>query len=568
MIGGGKKIILAYLAVGMIVCCAPAVMGADGDGDDLDDRDELTLAQTYAPVLYFEGEEQVYPVTATYHIDRSNLNQSVNDTGILIDANPTAGVLGTYTDPDAGYYLDNTQGNVDDDRIIDDYKTVEDALGYTVYAHVFSSGGRTMVQYWLFYAFNRGDLNTHEGDWEMIQVILGTDGVPQAAMYSQHISGQQAPWDEVQKSSTHPKVYVARGSHANYFRSYQGSLGLASDHVGKNGKILEPDDYTIVMLGERGAGNHPTELAWLDFAGRWGDYGSAEDEVRGKRGPYGPVFRENGEMWTGISWGEGLPELNDAMLQAEWFFANFLLIFLFVLAVSLALILYRIYRRYKKDGIEKPYTSLLRINGLNPPSFGNILAIAGVVLAVAALFFSWYAVSVDIQTGSYQTPGTVDVVTVDGMDGVQINLLEENRGRVQLGAFPIAFSLLLAASIVFFVLKTIGLENRAAGRTYLLRAVRFVVPVILILVAVTSLKALAIDAALSGAPEESRSDAFEILSTISSNPLGGDTTLVLDEYGHVDVSWGMGLGAYLLIAAFALLVVAGMLLVLDKKKEG
>ncbi len=74
----------------------------------------------------------------------------------------------------------------------------------------------------------------------MIQVVL-TGGQPSEVMFSQHYSGQKAKWSQVDKEGEHVKVYVARGSHANYIKPYSGKVGLASDTVGDNGKILRPD---------------------------------------------------------------------------------------------------------------------------------------------------------------------------------------------------------------------------------------------------------------------------------------------------------------------------------------
>ena len=110
-------------------------------------------------------------------------------------------------------------------------------LGYKVYAHVDTTSN--IIQYWFFYAFNGGDLNRHEGDWEMIQVVLSGEQ-PTQVMFSQHYAGQTATWNQVEKEGDHVKVYVARGSHANYIKPYSGKIGLASDTVGDNGKILQP----------------------------------------------------------------------------------------------------------------------------------------------------------------------------------------------------------------------------------------------------------------------------------------------------------------------------------------
>jgi len=552
-----KRLFLVAAAVACCIMLMQSATAADMDNDGLDDADEQQLAETYAPRLFFERSEELFPVAVDYHLANANLNRSDGATSTLITATPTAESLGAYAADT--YYLDNRKGTINDTRIVDDYKTYAETHDPVVYAHVFPGGEGTIVQYWFFYAFNIGTLNTHEGDWEMIQVVLDGAGEPVEAMYSQHLHGQRASWSQVDRSDTHPHVYVARGSHANYFRSYQGLLGLASDHVGKNGDTLEHGDYTLVMLGERGTGNHEAAHNWLDFGGKWGDYGDADDEVRGKRGPPGPAFRSDGDMWAGAAWGEDLPSLNSMMLSFDWIFYHFTIIFIALFAAAVAIAAMVIYRRHRRDELHRPYTSLLRIDGLNIRSVGNMLAIAGIILGVMALFFPWYTVAADIDAGDFSTPGRVDIISIDGVDGFQVNLLEENSGMIQIGAIPIAFSLIVGAGILLFVLGTIGAGQQRAGRRYVSRAIRFWVPVVLILVAIMSLQMLAFYLEDAGVPESTSGDMEEILSTLSSRPLGGTTTLTLPEYGTVHLDWGPGAGLLLLILAGVLLLVGGIL---------
>ena len=87
----------------------------------------------------------------------------------------------------------------------------------------------TILQYHFFYAFNdwrlaANGMNHHEGDWEMVAVYLKNDE-PYAVLFSQHGAGNIEKWRAVRKAvdehgndTTHPVVYVALGSHANYSR--------------------------------------------------------------------------------------------------------------------------------------------------------------------------------------------------------------------------------------------------------------------------------------------------------------------------------------------------------------
>lgn len=85
----------------------------------------------------------------------------------------------------------------------------------------------TILQYHFFYAFNdwrlaANGMNHHEGDWEMTAVYL-KNNKPYALLLSQHGAGNIEPWETVikavdkeGKATTHPVVYAALGSHANY----------------------------------------------------------------------------------------------------------------------------------------------------------------------------------------------------------------------------------------------------------------------------------------------------------------------------------------------------------------
>src|SRR5215212_9434211 len=83
------------------------------------------------------------------------------------------------------------------------------------------------LQYHFFYAFNdwrlaANGINHHEGDWEMVAVYLKNDQ-PYAVLFSQHGSGALELWKNVYRAkdrdgndTTHPIIYTALGSHANY----------------------------------------------------------------------------------------------------------------------------------------------------------------------------------------------------------------------------------------------------------------------------------------------------------------------------------------------------------------
>ena len=520
-------------------------------------QSDENIAEQYAPILYFEQGEMCYPVDVSYHIDNSYLYQFMGDTPILIDESPTAEELSYYSPVQSQYqnieyfYLDNQHGTVDDDGVITDYQSKMDAHGYTVYSRVYPGGGTTVIQYWMFYAFNKGELNQHEGDWEMVQVVL-SGGTPTDVMYSQHHSGQRATWDQVERDGDHVKVYVARGSHANYLRSYSGKFGVASDIVGANGKILESGDYTLELLESQD---------WLSFAGRWGEFDSYEDVFRGKVGPQGPTYRENGVMWNSpVDWGNGLSQADNNIFLFEWFLYNIVTIFLILTAVSISLIVFRIYRRHKKHGLGPRIVSMFYIDGFNIKSIGNILCIIGIIIAIFGLFNSWYAVSTNINVEGFETAGMVKMISVDGIDGVKINFFDPSSGPVQLGSLAIPFSLFIGIGLVFLVLATVGISSsKKLGRKYITRGIKLLIPVVIILVIIMELGAIPFGSIAGGGADET---VEEILRSISSSPVSGQMTIPVSDSGvsgQIALRWGLGLGGQLLLVAAIVLSIAGIM---------
>jgi hypothetical protein len=213
-------------------------------------------------------------------------------------------------------------------------------------------------------------------------------------MFSQHYSGQKAQWSQVEKEGEHVKVYVARGSHANYIKPYSGKVGLASDTVADNGRILRPVDYTIEVLNTQ---------AWLSFGGRWGWTGvdesaTAEAAILGEAGPNGPKFREGGTMWQPLAWGNGLQPANDILFLLEWLVYNFVLLFILFTVVSLLLLVFFVYRGRKTWAAP---SFMFYIDG-SIRSIGNILCVIVIIMSVIALFLPVPS-PLTCQPGSEQT---------------------------------------------------------------------------------------------------------------------------------------------------------------------
>jgi len=489
-------------------------------------------AEDYAPILYFEGEETCYPVEAEYHITNSNLET------IDIQGNEVI-------------YYNNYHGTIKDNGVINHYNSQSrDVKVY--YRYYPDDTNPTAIQYWIFYAFNKGDLNQHEGDWEMVQIVFN-NGKPSSVGYSQHHSGQGATWDQVERDGNHIIVYVARGSHANYLRSYSGKVGIASDIVGDNGRIIRLGIGELEELDDQD---------WLDFDGLWGEINGAEDVALGQAGPQGPKYREGGNMWNDpISWGQNLLPASEIMFILEWFFYNLVTIYIIIIAAIIASMMFFIYRRHKKYGLGPRIVSLFYINGINLHSIGNILCIVGIVIAFIGLFGPWYHISYNVTgetAGTLQTEGVIELIKLDGINGLQV-IRPGTTGPVPMTTIDIPFSMFIAVGLVFLIIATIGIPlSIKLGKKYVFRGIRLIIPFIIFLVMIMALGNIS-------APETSESIdttyVDEILGPIAQSPLGGETSTILPtDKGDViiDITWGFLIGIWLLLIAGIILIISGI----------
>ena len=181
----------------------------------------------------------------------------------------------------------------------------------TVYAHVATEPGypgRLALQYWFFYVFNDFG-NPHEGDWEMIQLDFDATSAAQALMrkptaigYSQHEGAERADWGDEKLNivgGTHPVVYVADGSHANFFDSAlfvgrSADEGVGCDDTRGPHTTVIPIVRTIPSASAAAHAAYP----WIAFQGRWGELQPAFFN-----GPTGPNMKP---QWTDpITWSLG-----------------------------------------------------------------------------------------------------------------------------------------------------------------------------------------------------------------------------------------------------------------------
>ena len=303
-----RRGLLALLLLGLLACCPAA--GATV-------ADEHALAERYAPVVRLvEQKEECGPgepyrpmdVNALFGAPTVALRGPWNPSD-LVKIGPTAKDLskGLYE-----YHLDFPGNALEPGCTYEQWaRRITKGHEPTVYSHVVGDPthpGKLALQYWLFYAYNDWN-NLHEGDWEMIQLDFDANDAHQALSkqpssvgYSQHEGAEKAVWgDDKLKlvDGTHPVVYPAAGSHANFFDEglflgRSAEQGVGCDNTTGPHIDLRPAVATIPGDPARALADFP----WIGFQGRWGELQPAFFN-----GPTGPNLKS---QWTEpIEWSQG-----------------------------------------------------------------------------------------------------------------------------------------------------------------------------------------------------------------------------------------------------------------------
>jgi hypothetical protein len=202
---------------------------------------------------------------------------------------------------------------------------------------------------------------------------------------------------------------------------------------------------------------------------------------------------------------------------------------------------------------------LFYIDGSNQKSIGNILCIVVVIMTVIALFLPWYMITANVSIPGSQQTGTFNAVSIDGISGIQIRLPNRN-GPVPMGTFAVPFYLIIGISLVFLMLSTIGIsQSKKLGKKYVLRGVRLLFPFILILIFI--LLIASIIPMLAPRNIEEYPGMSSAINAVSASPFSGRYTVQTTEVagGSIQITWGFGIGAYLMLFAGILLIMAGLM---------
>jgi hypothetical protein len=296
---------VALVAVGAL--CLPAVVHAQAEEE---------LAQRYAPVVRLvEQKEECGPgepyepidIDAIFGQDTVSLRGPWTEND-LVKIAPTAADLGKgLFEYNLDFPGDALNPGCDYERWA---RRITQGKQPAVYAHVTTEPAypdRLALQYWIFYPFNDWN-NNHEGDWEMVQLVFAAASPDEALGeqpleigYSQHEGAEKAAWgdDKLERvDGTHPVVYPAAGSHANFYDDalYIGRSadeGVGCDDTTGPSRELRPVVHTIPSNPTAARNAFP----WIAYEGRWGERRRAF-----LNGPTGPNLKS---QWTEpITWAE------------------------------------------------------------------------------------------------------------------------------------------------------------------------------------------------------------------------------------------------------------------------
>jgi len=262
------------------------------------------LLRRFQPVLRFDSNEQFFADSAEgYMVNPGNTLQrkrtATGEGAVLARAEPQTGepvlaldFLGPKTYRDGSKVLEGDHISVKGKDYREQYRRLRVAypeLTNVVYGHAVEANGRLWLQYWLWYFYNDYQLSfalgKHEGDWEMVQFRFDEQaGHPDTAVYAQHRYAEVRPWDKVETLSGRPVVYVARGSHASYFKA--GFHQTEAWYDLADGKRRMKDRQALEILGT-------DDPAWTRWPGRWGD--TLPRQAVESNSPTGPGAKK---QWT------------------------------------------------------------------------------------------------------------------------------------------------------------------------------------------------------------------------------------------------------------------------------
>ncbi len=298
----------AAFAVGLLVS-ALGVAPADRASAQAASSPEQELVDRHVPVVMLKAQtgpcdssgEAFAPASVDIVLDNPQVFVRQLGTGDpVLQHAPSPADLGSLGE---AFYLDFPGDALEPGCVYEeDFRRYAVGSSPTVYAHIVTQPefpGTLVVQYWFWWYFNDWN-NTHESDWEMIQVVFDASSVEEALAegpvetgFAQHEGGERADWagDKLERDGDHPVVYPSAGSHASYYSSahYLGrgaAEGFGCDTTEGPSNTVRP----VAVLLPDPFDPADEEFGWLAFDGHWG-----ERHDGAFNGPTGPATKE---QWT------------------------------------------------------------------------------------------------------------------------------------------------------------------------------------------------------------------------------------------------------------------------------
>ena len=169
----------------------------------------------FLPVFVFHPGEEFRPGTVQAFVEDSSLEAATSPTTwVVVDPAPSANDLPTESPP----IWRLNQRDCFAGAPLGDLACYVAAGGSrgepTVYARVVRENNLIVLQYWLFYYDNLYRYpflplgliwQSHEGDWEVVNVVLSKRRQPLAVGYSQHCSGETRDWADTPRVAGRPE---------------------------------------------------------------------------------------------------------------------------------------------------------------------------------------------------------------------------------------------------------------------------------------------------------------------------------------------------------------------------
>lgn|GEM_PF-2678408 len=183
---------------------------------------------------------------------------------------------------------------------------------------------------------------------------------------------------------------------------------------------------------------------------------------------------------------------------------------------------------------------------------GTAIGLIGIVLAIFALFPTWYYVQAEVSAGEYATDGYVDIVVIDGWRGVQVYDIKSGGGTVSLASWCIPIGVFALIGFLWSAVSILRSKRSSTRSSMFFRgSIITILPLIAIIGIVVLLPHLL--------PENASDAVVGILEKMASSPLGGEASETYGDYLDVKMRWGLGYGSIMLIASSAIQFLGGIL---------